>query len=203
MPDSKWLIAAIIFALMSGLLLYVLTKQDSTSANKPESDIQKTKQLSIIKNKIMKLSSEAFDQNGLIPLQFTCDGPDVNPPLDISDVPERTQSLVLIMDDPDVPKDIRADGMWDHWIVFNIPPDISVIAQDSEPVGIHGKGTSGNTNYHGPCPPEGEHRYFFKLYALDTLLDLKEGVSKQAVETAMEGHIIDQAELLGKYSRKE
>jgi Raf kinase inhibitor-like YbhB/YbcL family protein len=107
------------------------------------------------------------------------------------------------MDDPDAPA-----GVWNHWIVFNIPPETREITEKIEPVGVHGKGTSGNSNYHGPCPPalpagrpDREHRYFFKAYALDAMLDLPEGVSKQGVEQAMAGHIIDQAELVGRYER--
>ena len=105
------------------------------------------------------------------------------------------------MYDTDVPKILREDGLLDHWIVFNIPPDTTVIAQGSEPIGIHGQGTSGNTDYHGPCPPDGEHRYFFKLYALDTKLGLTKGVSKKEVEEAMVGHVLAKAELIGRYSR--
>ena len=201
MFQPKGLIASIIFALMGGLLLYVLTNETNIPEDSSENSIQKPKQTLIIKKEVMQLKSEAFENKGLIPAQFTCDGADVNPALEISDVPKRAQSLALIMDDPDVPKNLREDGMWDHWIVFNIPPNTFVIEQGNEPIGIHGQGTSGNMNYHGPCPPDGEHRYFFKLFALDTRLTLKEGVSKTEVEKAMGGHIIEQAELVGKYSR--
>lgn len=149
----------------------------------------------------MQLSSPVFENNGLIPSSHTCDGGDISPPLAISDVPESAKSLVLIMDDPDVPKSLRADGMWDHWLVFNIPPDTDEVAKGGEPAGIHSKGTSGNYDYHGPCPPDREHRYFFKLYALDIMLDLKEGANKKEIEQAMEGHIIEQATLMGKYKR--
>jgi Raf kinase inhibitor-like YbhB/YbcL family protein len=150
----------------------------------------------------MKISSPAFENNGLIPSNYTCDGEDISPPLKIDGVPEGTKSLVLIVDDPDVPKSLRADGMWDHWIVFNIPPNATKIAKGEEPKGIHGKGTSGNYDYHGPCPPDKKHRYFFKLYALDTMLDLKKGVLKEEVERVMENHIIEQFVLIGMYERK-
>lgn len=146
----------------------------------------------------MQLTSEAFETGGVIPAAFTCDGQDSNPALVISGVPDSAKSLALIMDDPDAPA-----GTWDHWVVFNIPPDTTNIPQGQEPVGIHGKGTSGNLEYHGPCPPDREHRYFFKLYALDTMLDVTEGASKQDVEQAMEGHIIGQAELMGRYDRQK
>ena len=145
----------------------------------------------------MRLSSGNFSHNVLLPAKYTCDGDDINPSLQISGVPERAKSLALIMDDPDAPA-----GIWDHWIVFNISPDIVQIEEGAEPSGIHGLGTSGNLKYHGPCPPSGEHRYFFKLYALDTMLALGEGASKQEVGRAMEGHVIDQTELVGKYRRE-
>lgn len=123
----------------------------------------------------MQLTSTAFTNNEAIPSKYTCDGEDVNPPLTIAGMPEGTQSLVLIMDDPDVPVSVREDGVWDHWVVFNIPPDTTEISEGREPRGVHGKGTSGNLKYHGPCPPDCEHRYFFKLYALDVELDLPGG----------------------------
>jgi Raf kinase inhibitor-like YbhB/YbcL family protein len=105
------------------------------------------------------------------------------------------------MDDPDVPKHLRADGMWDHWIVFNISPGIHTLQEGEEPSGTHGVGTGGNLKYQGPCPPDREHRYFFKLYALDIELDLPEKATKQQVEEAMEGHIIEKVELMGRYNR--
>jgi Raf kinase inhibitor-like YbhB/YbcL family protein len=149
----------------------------------------------------MRLTSPAFEHGGNIPSKYTCDGANISPPLTLSDVPPGTRSLALIMDDPDVPKHLRADGMWDHWVVFNIRADIQEIKEGKEPDGIHGIGTGGNTNYFGPCPPDREHRYFFKLYALDTALDLPEKATKQQVEKAMPGHILEKAELLGRYER--
>ena len=150
----------------------------------------------------MKIESSAFMPNESIPLQYTCDGANTNPPLSFSDVPEKTQSLVLIMEDPDVPVSIRPDGMWDHWVVFNIPPETREIGEGAEPKGIQGMTTFGKTGYGGPCPPDREHRYFFKLYALDAMLDLPEGATKEEVITAMEGHILSSAELVGKYNRQ-
>jgi Raf kinase inhibitor-like YbhB/YbcL family protein len=144
----------------------------------------------------LSITSPAFVPGAPIPSQYTCDGADINPALTIDGVPKQTVSLTLIMDDPDAPA-----GVWDHWIVFNIAPDTHEIAEKQEPVGVHGRGTSGNMAYHGPCPPDREHRYFFKLYALDTQLDLPEGSTKAAVEAAMRGHILDQVELVGRYAR--
>ena len=149
----------------------------------------------------MKLSSSAFEHDGKIPSKYACDGDNVNPPLIISDVPADANSLVIIMDDPDVPKHLRADGMWDHWIVFNMPASVWEIKEGEEPDGTHGLATGNNLDYFGPCPPDREHRYFFKLYALDTTLDLPEKSTKPQVEKAMEGHILSQTELMGRYER--
>lgn len=147
----------------------------------------------------MQLKSSAFDHESYIPQKYTCDGANISPPLKIIDVPVKTQSLVLILEDPDVPHNLRQDGMWDHWVTFNIPPQITEILEGHQPVGKSGIGTSGKTTYEGPCPPDGEHRYFFKLYALDTLLSLPEKATKQQVEKAIAGHILEKAELIGLY----
>jgi Raf kinase inhibitor-like YbhB/YbcL family protein len=149
----------------------------------------------------MKLSSSAFEQDAYIPKKYTCDGQNINPPLDITDIPPGTKSLVLILDDPDVPHYIRADGIWDHWIVFNIAPEMGIIKEGQEPEGIHGMGTGNNQKYYGPCPPNGEHRYFFKVFALDIMLDLPEKSTKKQIEQAMQNHLLAQAELMGIYGR--
>jgi len=149
----------------------------------------------------MKLTSSAFEHEGKIPAKYTCDGENMNPPLRIADVPSGAKSLVLIMDDPDVPKHLRKDGMWDHWVVFNIPASLREIKEGEEPEGTHGIGTGSNLNYMGPCPPDREHRYFFKLYALDTELNLPEKAAKQQVEKATEGHVLTKTQLMGRYKR--
>lgn len=152
----------------------------------------------------MELSTPSFPPNGKIPSQYTCDGENINPPLKIEGVPANAKSLVLIIDDPDIPDFVKQKfniGVWDHWIVFNIPPTTTDIKEGQNPTGILGKNTGGKNAYGGPCPPDREHRYFFKLYALDTTLTLSEGVTKKQVEEAMEGHIIAQAELVGRYER--
>jgi Raf kinase inhibitor-like YbhB/YbcL family protein len=149
----------------------------------------------------MKLSSAAFEHEGSIPSKYTCDGENINPPLLISEVSGKAVSLVLIMDDPDVPTYLREDGMWDHWIVFNMPRTLTEIPEDSQPEGVPGSSTRKTLSYGGPCPPDREHRYFFKLYALDTKLDLPEGATKKQVEDAMQDHIIEKAVLMGKYER--
>lgn len=150
----------------------------------------------------MQITSAAFEHNQSMPSTYTCDGEGVNPPLHFSDVPAAAKSLVLLMDDPDVPKDLKPDGMWDHWVIYNIEPTVTDIAENSTPPGIVGV-NSGNTQaYYGACPPDRQHRYFFKLYALDSTLTLDpENATKQAVEEAMEGHVIEKAELIGLYER--
>lgn len=148
----------------------------------------------------MQLTSSVFEHNSKIPSLYTCDGDNINPPLLISDVPEGTKSLVLIMDDPDAVK--PTGKVWDHWIVWNISPKMKEIKEGKEPEGAFGSGSSNSRGYRGPCPPDGEHRYYFKLYALDKKLELPEGSGKAEIERAMDGHIIEQAELVGLYIRK-
>jgi hypothetical protein len=142
----------------------------------------------------MKLKSPEFEHNGTIPKKFTCEGNDISPALSIEGMPEKAQSLALIVDDPDAPM-----GTWIHWVVFDIPP-AAEIKENTIP-GKQGSNDFGRNNYGGPCPPTGTHRYFFKLYALDAKLNLKEGVSSRDLEKAMEGHVLDKAELIGLYKR--
>lgn len=144
----------------------------------------------------MKITSPAFGHNQPIPPKYTCDGQDLIPPLVFEEVPTGTKSLTLIMDDPDAPR-----GTWDHWIVFDLPADAKGIEEGKEPTAQFGQTSSGDLKYGGPCPPGGQHRYAFKLYALDTPLGLPAGSSKKQVEAAMQGHVLDQAELIGLYSR--
>ncbi|MBI2102709.1 YbhB/YbcL family Raf kinase inhibitor-like protein [Candidatus Woesearchaeota archaeon] len=154
----------------------------------------------------MKLTSPAFEANGEIPSKYTCDGSNISIPLTFEDVPKNAKSLVLIMDDPDIPEVAKRNfniDVWDHWIVFNIPAETTEIPEGKMRAGVLGKNTRGNNTYGGPCPPDREHRYFFKLYALDTMLNLKEGATKKDVEMAMEGHIVARAELMGRYERKK
>ncbi|MFO7965856.1 MAG: YbhB/YbcL family Raf kinase inhibitor-like protein [Desulfobacterales bacterium] len=149
----------------------------------------------------MKLTSSAFEHDGKIPSKYTCDGENISPPLSVEDVPAAAKSLALIMEDPDVPKNLKEDGMWDHWVVFNIPAATRAIPEGEEPKGAAGLGTNGQPGYFGPCPPDREHRYFFKLFALDDDLDLPEKSTKAQLENAMSGHIIEKTELMGRYER--
>ena len=149
----------------------------------------------------MKLKSPAFEHGGKIPSTYTCDGKNFNFPLEIKNVPPETKALVLIMDDPDVPMSVRKDGLWVHWVIYNIPPTTTSIPENSKPPGIEGKGTEGKNHYQGPCPPDREHRYFIKLYAIDIVLKLNSGATKEEVESAMRGHVLEQTELMGRYVR--
>lgn len=145
----------------------------------------------------MKITSKAFANNGFIPRKYTCDGQDINPPLTIKEIPANTKSLVLIVDDPDAPM-----GVWTHWLVWNIDPKTTEIKEGIVPQGaVLGKNDFGKPDYGGPCPPRGTHRYFFKVFALDVVLNLPSGASRSQLEKAMENHIVGQGQLMGKYSR--
>ena len=144
------------------------------------------------------ITSPSFSEGGTIPKLYTCDGSDLSPQLEWTGVPQETQSLALIVDDPDAPA-----GTWVHWVLYDLPPDLSGLPEAVSGAGTQGKNSSSKLAYSGPCPPKGSpHRYYFKLYALDTLLKLKEGgASKADVEKAMAGHILAQGQLMGKYGR--
>ncbi|HEX8038175.1 MAG TPA: YbhB/YbcL family Raf kinase inhibitor-like protein [Chryseosolibacter sp.] len=144
----------------------------------------------------LTVSSTAFSHGGLIPPEHTCDGAGKNPPLDIEGIPGAAKSLVLIIDDPDAP-----NGTFDHWIVWNIPPQRSIQAGSAP--GEVGRNSMGQNRYTGPCPPTGTHRYFFKVYALDTQLKLDKSADKAKVEHAMKNHILAYGELMGNYKRKK
>lgn len=154
-------------------------------------------------NNIMKITSPAFGYNQSIPAKYTCDGENINPPLIFSDAPVEAKSLALIMEDPDVPKHIRPDSMWDHWLVWDIPAGTKEIKEGAQPEGVMGKNSGGGSVYAGPCPPDREHRYFFKFYALDiSSLHLSNDASKKELQKAMNSHILAEAELIGLYQRQ-
>jgi Raf kinase inhibitor-like YbhB/YbcL family protein len=144
----------------------------------------------------MRLSSPAFGSGDLIPVRFTCDGADVSPALEISDLPEGTSCLALVLDDPDAPM-----GTWDHWVAYDIPVTASV-PERVRALGTPGRNSWRKTGYGGPCPPFGEHRYFFKVYALDRPLGLPPGASKKQVLEAMRGRVLAEASLMGRYTRR-
>jgi hypothetical protein len=151
-----------------------------------------------------QLTSKAFSYNGEIGRQYTCDGKDSSPPLEWSDPPPQTRSFSLICDDPDAPV-----GTWVHWVLYNLPESARGLPEAVPGEAVLGDGSRHGVNdfrrlgYGGPCPPPGPaHRYFFKLYALDTVLDLKPGAAKKDLEAAMKGHLLAEAQLMGRYQRK-
>lgn len=144
----------------------------------------------------MKIVSSAFENRQSIPVQYTCKDKGINPSLHFLDIPQNAKSLVLIMDDPDAPS-----GDFVHWVIYNMPVSAASIAENSKPAGIEGATSIGKPGYIGPCPPSGTHRYFFKLYALDTMLTLPVNADKRIVTTAMNDHIVSQAELVGLFSK--
>ncbi|WP_455201062.1 YbhB/YbcL family Raf kinase inhibitor-like protein [Kaarinaea lacus] len=155
----------------------------------------------------MKSTSTAFQDSTEIPVMYTCEGDDISPPLTWRDVPENTQSLVLIVDDPDAPDPEAPKMTWVHWVLYNIPPDTSelpqAISSDGLPSGtLEGVNDWRRTGYGGPCPPIGSHRYFFKLYALDILLPDLKHPTKAQVEELMQGHIIEETALIGTYKKR-
>jgi Raf kinase inhibitor-like YbhB/YbcL family protein len=146
----------------------------------------------------LKISSPAFKHNSHIPPKYTCDGIDVNPPLTFENIPPGAKSLALIVDDPDAPA-----GTWVHWVIWNMASDVQTIEENTVPNGAsEGVNDFGKQNYGGPCPPSGTHRYFFKLYVLDSSLTLNKNTTKADLERAMKGHIIAQSEVIGLYARK-
>lgn len=178
----KKIFAIFIIIVILAIIYFALTKQRSENFS--------------FKN--MKISSPNFSNNEFIPVDFTCDGKDINPEIHINEIPENALSLVLIVDDPDAPM-----GVWTHWTVWNIAPQTKIIKQGSLPEGaVEGITSFGKTGWGGPCPPQGKpHRYFFKIFALDKKLDLSSSAFRNDLEKAMEGHILDKAEFFGLYKR--
>ncbi len=167
--------------------------QINTMQEKKEKDV----------NMQFKITSQAFEDGGIIPKKYTCDAEDISPPLKWESVPEGTESLAIVCDDPDAPM-----GTWVHWVLFNITPDTKELPEKvstTETIDNGAKqGTNdfGNIGYGGPCPPGGTHRYFFKLYALDTMLNIEAGIKKADLLKAIEGHLIFETQLMGKYKRQ-
>ena len=145
----------------------------------------------------MKISSPVFSEGDVIPRKYTCDGEDLSPPLSWSGTPDGTQSLVMITDDPDAPA-----GIFVHWVLYNIHPDTSSLTEGVSGVGTPRLNDFGKSLYSGPCPPQGPaHRYFFKVYALDSPIDLQSSATKSEVEKAMQDHVLAQGQLMGTYER--
>jgi Raf kinase inhibitor-like YbhB/YbcL family protein len=147
----------------------------------------------------MKITSSAFQEGGNIPSRFSRDGQNVNPALRIEGTPSDAKSLLLIMDDPDAPV-----GLFTHWLVWNIDPKTTEIAEKSVPKGaVQGTNDYSTIGYGGPQPPSGTHRYYFKIFALDQILDLKPGAKRAEVDAAISGHVIAQGELIGRFSKQK
>ena len=150
----------------------------------------------------MKITSIAFGEGDLIPKQYTCDGPDISPPFSWTGMPAGTESLALICDDPDAPV-----GTWVHWVIFNLPAGVAELPENVPKERALENGARQGVNdfrrigYGGPCPPGGTHRYYFKLYALDTILEADPGVTKRDLLEVMDGHILSEAILMGRYTR--
>lgn len=185
----------LVFLLVAGLLS--LQCQSKTAKNKEEKTVQKRKET------VMVLESSAFKEGGMIPSRYTCDGANVSPALHWKNAPQGVRSFALIADDPDAPM-----GTWVHWVIYNIPDSVTALPEAVPPVtrldngALQGKNDFRKIGYGGPCPPGGVHRYFFKLYALDAPLSLSAGATKAEVLRAMEGHILAQAQLMGRYQRR-
>jgi len=145
----------------------------------------------------MKINTNAFPEGGVIPDKYARQGSNMNPPLHLDDIPSRARSLALIVDDPDAPS-----GTFNHWVIYNIDSKTHDIKENSVPViATQGRNDFGDVEYDGPQPPSGEHRYFFKAFALDTVLDLPRGARRQELEKAMEGHVLEQAATMGRYAK--
>ena len=183
----------IIVLILVGLILFRTSSEsiqsnestDNSSLTQPQTD--------------MMIQSTKFAHNGSIPSVYTCDGPNTNPPLSFETIPAGTKSLALIMDDPDAP-----NGTWTHWVLWNIAPESIHIPDDFVPEGaVQGITSFGSAGYGGPCPPSGEHRYFFRLYALDTILDIDANTDADGLRKAIKGSILEEAELVGKYEKND
>ena len=175
------------------LLLALLALLVACAANEERADEEAP-----LATDLLTLTSPAFGEGERIPTRYTCDGEDAPPPLTWTDVPAGVATYALVMDDPDAP-----GRTWVHWIRYNIPGDVRELPDgESTATGVGGENSWGDTGYGGPCPPDGEHRYFFKLYALDVELDLAEGADKDTLLDAVEGHVVAQGQLMGTYERE-
>jgi len=185
MQNVAWAVTGIGFFILLGALYFLPLKLPENHGTTDAFDTD-----------TMIIRSPAFNHEETIPGKYTCTGQDMSPPLAFDGLPAGTVSLALIMDDPDAP-----NSTWDHWIVFNMPPSQTRIGEGGVPEGVQGTNSWGRTGYGGPCPPSGEHRYLFKLFALDTTLDLSEGAVKSDVLAAMDGHVLESTTLMGRYQK--
>jgi Raf kinase inhibitor-like YbhB/YbcL family protein len=178
------------------LPLLLISCSDNNEKSAAEMEIQEETIMTL------QISSPAFEDGAAIPQKYSCDGDDMSPAVYWSELPDQTESIALIMDDPDAPV-----GTWVHWVLYDLPGNRTEIPENAPKSdqlpsgGTQGSNSWGRSGYGGPCPPGGTHRYFFKLYALDALLDLASGATKEELLQAMEGHILDQGQLMGTYTR--
>lgn len=197
---TAWVLQGLGFLILI-TAFYIVIKEEKARAPKPE-EVTSSNQTPMTATQNIVLRSPAFQDGQPIPSKYTCDGDNISPPLAIDMVPDTTVSLVLIMEDPDVPKNVREDGMWNHWVMFNMPPNTARIGEGSTPQGVAGVTTRNTLTYTGPCPPDRKHRYFFKVFALDTTLRLSAGASKEEVLEALKGHVLATGGLMGTYERQ-
>jgi Raf kinase inhibitor-like YbhB/YbcL family protein len=177
--------ALVALILLIGWVAYTLRTQHTDDSTKPRMTT-------------MKITSSAFAENGAIPQQYSCQGKGMNPPLELKEVPKDAQSVALVVDDPDAP-----GRTFDHWVIWNISPETTEIAENAVPSGaVQGNNGSGELGWTAPCPPSGTHHYHFKLYALDGPLALPQGATKSELEAVTKGHIVAQAELVGTYTKE-
>jgi len=186
---KKIIILILAVLLVAGLIKFKYNTSPYISQDSVEPNLHDSDKFSI--------TSSVFSNQGKIPSEYTCDGSNISPPLTIKNVPQDAKSLVLIVDDMDTPQ-----GVWVHWLVYNIPPDIQNILENSMPIGSQvGKNSFGNKEYAGPCPLYGEHRYIFKLYAIDHYIVLPESPDRQEIINEINGHVLAESVTTGIYTR--
>lgn len=200
----KKLVPLITLLLLAGIAGYIyfnkIRKQDTGLKKLDINIIEPSAEITGgLENIAMQIIAPSFSNGGTIPSKYTCDGENMSPQLDFSGIPEGTKSLALIADDPDAPS-----GVFTHWLLWNMDPKVSSIPEGSVPAGATlGKNSVGNTGYTGPCPPSGMHHYIFKIYALDTMLDVPSSADKKILEDAITGRILAKAEITGLYGRNK
>lgn len=210
--ERAFIIPLLVIGILVAVGLFVVTGQTTSPAKDTEDSMLTTSQSSSSTESMQNredapfsITSTQFAEGQLIPSYNSCDGEGIHPPLAFSGVPSNARSLALIVEDPDVPKALKPDGLFVHWVLFNIPPATRVIPEGGV-AGIEGSNSTGKTGYVPPCPPPqyepSEHRYIFNLYALDTDLSLEVGASRDELKSALQGHIIAETQLLGKYRRQ-
>lgn len=202
----KAIITVIIVIILAGLIYRVVSHTAAPNPTPSESPLVTDTATTTPPNTAFTLSSAAFNDTESIPAQFTCEGANTQPPLSWVNAPDGTQSFAITMYDPDVPKQVKKEGFFDHWEIFNIPATTTNLIASST-VGILGNNGSGKAAYTGPCPPTNyepkEHRYIFTLYALDQMLSLKKGATRAQIEKAAEGHTLATTTLMGRYQKAQ